>query len=93
MASSSTTFGLLTSILVRIQSQMTATFFVQEINTVRNKASWECVKANSSDGPARRTGHTCVTYGDRIFVYVWFFAFSPYASIPLVLHDILLRAR
>ena len=38
--------------------------------TVRTRACWELIRPSSNEGPARRTGHTCITYGDRILVYV-----------------------
>ena len=39
--------------------------------TVKGKAQWELYKATGAkDGPARRTGHICVSYGDRIIMSV-----------------------
>ncbi|THH09190.1 hypothetical protein EW145_g2194 [Phellinidium pouzarii] len=40
-----------------------------DLNTLRNKATWELVKPSGNEGPARRTGHTCVTFGDRIIMF------------------------
>ncbi|KAL5495002.1 hypothetical protein ACEPAI_464 [Sanghuangporus weigelae] len=40
-----------------------------DLNTLRNKAAWELIKPSSNEGPARRTGHTCITYGDRIIMF------------------------
>ncbi len=38
---------------------------------VRNKAQWELVKQdNKAEGPARRTGHSCITFGSRIYMSV-----------------------
>ncbi|TDL30173.1 galactose oxidase [Rickenella mellea] len=39
-------------------------------NSLKSKACWECIKPSSStEGPACRTGHTCISYGDRIFMF------------------------
>lgn len=46
---------------------------------MRNKAQWELVKQdNKSEGPARRTGHSCVTFGSRIYMYVFITVFGGY---------------
>lgn len=38
--------------------------------SVRTKAAWELCEPAGAERPAHRTGHVCVTFGDRIFVYV-----------------------
>lgn len=38
--------------------------------TVRTKAVWEFLEPLGGEIPARRTGHVCVTYGERIIMYV-----------------------
>ncbi|GLB35974.1 putative kelch motif containing protein [Lyophyllum shimeji] len=40
-----------------------------DLNSLRTKAVWEFIEAAGGDMPARRTGHVCVTYGDRIFIF------------------------
>lgn len=40
--------------------------------TVRNKACWELIKSSSNEGPSRRTGHTCITYEERIIMFAMF---------------------
>ncbi|EJD03699.1 uncharacterized protein FOMMEDRAFT_105816 [Fomitiporia mediterranea MF3/22] len=40
-----------------------------DLNTLRTKAAWELIKPSSNEGPAKRTGHTCITYGDRIIMF------------------------
>ena len=37
---------------------------------VRTRTQWELCQPASPEKPAPRTGHICVTYGDRIIVYV-----------------------
>ncbi|KAG6862189.1 hypothetical protein C0995_004271 [Termitomyces sp. Mi166 len=39
-----------------------------DLNSLRTKAVWEFIEP-SKEVPARRTGHICVTYGDRIFIF------------------------
>lgn len=40
---------------------------------VRSKAVWEFLEPLGGEIPARRTGHVCVTYGERIIMYVFNF--------------------
>ncbi|KAH0590935.1 hypothetical protein H2248_001048 [Termitomyces sp. 'cryptogamus'] len=39
-----------------------------DLNSLRTKAVWEFIQP-SKDAPARRTGHVCVTYAERIFIF------------------------
>lgn len=59
-------FDLNTRKLLLISSDRASAHIVKE---VRNKACWELIKPSSNEGPARRTGHTCITYGDRIIMF------------------------
>ncbi|KAF8560199.1 hypothetical protein OG21DRAFT_1429725 [Imleria badia] len=40
-----------------------------DLNTLRTQTQWELCQPTTADRPAQRTGHICVTYGDRIFVF------------------------
>ena len=42
---------------------------------VRTQTQWELCQPTTTDRPAQRTGHICVTHGDRIIVYVSFHTF------------------
>lgn len=46
------------------------TQFTKFISPVRNKAAWDLIKPSNDEGPPRRTGHTCVSCGDRIIMLV-----------------------
>ncbi|KAG5647562.1 hypothetical protein DXG03_008915 [Asterophora parasitica] len=39
-----------------------------DLNSLRTKAVWEFIDP-VGEAPARRTGHVCLTYGDRIFIF------------------------
>ncbi|KAF5385147.1 hypothetical protein D9615_001363 [Tricholomella constricta] len=39
-----------------------------DLNSLRTKAVWEFIEP-VGPAPARRTGHVCLTYGDRIFIF------------------------
>ncbi|KAG6911578.1 hypothetical protein DXG01_011881 [Tephrocybe rancida] len=39
-----------------------------DLNSLRTKAVWEFIEP-AGEVPARRTGHVCVTHGDRIFIF------------------------
>jgi len=39
------------------------------LNTLRTKATWEFIEPVGGEVPAKRTGHVCVTYGDRILIF------------------------
>lgn len=40
-----------------------------DLNTLRSQTQWELCQPAGSEKPAPRTGHICVTYGDRIIVF------------------------
>nr|GAT47851.1 cell polarity protein [Mycena chlorophos] len=40
-----------------------------DLNSLRTRASWELVEPASSERPAQRTGHVCVTHENRILVF------------------------
>ncbi|KAI6047790.1 hypothetical protein EDC04DRAFT_22546 [Pisolithus marmoratus] len=40
-----------------------------DLNTLRSQTQWELCQPAGSEKPAPRTGHVCVTYGDRIIVF------------------------
>ncbi|KAL4069765.1 hypothetical protein V8B97DRAFT_1872338 [Scleroderma yunnanense] len=40
-----------------------------DLNTLRTQTQWELCQPTSPEKPAPRTGHICVTYGDRIIVF------------------------
>ncbi|KAH7885957.1 hypothetical protein F5I97DRAFT_1808782 [Phlebopus sp. FC_14] len=40
-----------------------------DLNTLRTQTQWELCQPTSSERPAQRTGHICVTFGDRIIVF------------------------
>ena len=45
---------------------------------VRTKATWELIKPNTpTEGPAKRTGHVCVSFGDRI-IMLFLFPYHPW---------------
>ncbi|KAG6821366.1 hypothetical protein H0H93_014163 [Arthromyces matolae] len=39
-----------------------------DLNSLRTKAIWEYIEP-AKEAPAPRTGHVCVTYGDKLFVF------------------------
>ncbi|OCH85622.1 galactose oxidase [Obba rivulosa] len=44
--------------------------WVFDLNTLRTRARWELVEpAARSSLPAKRTGHICVTHGDKIYLF------------------------
>ena len=48
---------------------------------MRTQTQWELCQPTTADRPAQRTGHICVTYGDRIIVYV-----SPRTLTAIIYH-------
>ncbi|KAG7098999.1 hypothetical protein E1B28_000885 [Marasmius oreades] len=40
-----------------------------DLNSLRSKPTWEYIEPSSPERPAKRTGHVCVTHGDRIIVF------------------------
>ncbi|KAF8140428.1 hypothetical protein EV363DRAFT_1579771 [Boletus edulis] len=40
-----------------------------DLNTLRTQTQWEVCQPTTADRPAQRTGHICVTHGDRIIVF------------------------
>ncbi|KAF5375186.1 hypothetical protein D9758_000458 [Tetrapyrgos nigripes] len=40
-----------------------------DLNSLRTKAAWELIEPTTPDRPAQRTGHTCITYGDRLIIF------------------------
>ncbi|KAF9015562.1 hypothetical protein BDQ17DRAFT_1341282 [Cyathus striatus] len=40
-----------------------------DLNSLRTKAAWELYEPSTPERPARRTGHICITYEDRIIVF------------------------
>lgn len=40
-----------------------------DLNTLRSQTQWELCQPAGSEKPAPRTGHICVTHGDRIIVF------------------------
>ncbi|KAJ8702368.1 hypothetical protein PTI98_001088 [Pleurotus ostreatus] len=40
-----------------------------DLNSLRTKATWELFDPVTADRPAPRTGHVCVTHGDRILIF------------------------
>ncbi|KAF9270024.1 hypothetical protein L218DRAFT_1071519 [Marasmius fiardii PR-910] len=40
-----------------------------DLNSLRSKPTWEFIEPSSPERPAKRTGHVCVTHGDRIIVF------------------------
>ncbi|KAF9244530.1 hypothetical protein BU15DRAFT_85909 [Melanogaster broomeanus] len=40
-----------------------------DLNTLRTQTQWELCQPTGTERPAQRTGHVCVTYGDRIIVF------------------------
>lgn len=37
---------------------------------VRTRAAWELLEPSTPEKPAQRTGHVCITFEDRIIMYV-----------------------
>ena len=58
--------------------------------SVRTRATWELIEPATPEKPAQRTGHACVTYQDRIIMYV---AYSPIQATPMLTLDQLWRNR
>ncbi|KIJ21929.1 hypothetical protein PAXINDRAFT_165264 [Paxillus involutus ATCC 200175] len=40
-----------------------------DLNTLRTQTQWELCQPTSAERPAQRTGHVCVTHGDRLIVF------------------------
>ncbi|RDB28536.1 Tip elongation aberrant protein 1 [Hypsizygus marmoreus] len=40
-----------------------------DLNALRTRAVWEFVEPAGGEVPARRTGHVCLTYGEKIFIF------------------------
>ncbi|ESK98105.1 cell polarity protein [Moniliophthora roreri MCA 2997] len=40
-----------------------------DLNSLRSRATWELIEPTSPERPAKRTGHICITYGDRIVIF------------------------
>ncbi|KAF9040391.1 hypothetical protein BDZ89DRAFT_1060481 [Hymenopellis radicata] len=40
-----------------------------DLNTLRTRATWELLEPSTSERPAKRTGHICMTHGDRVFIF------------------------
>ncbi|KAK7043665.1 hypothetical protein VNI00_008276 [Paramarasmius palmivorus] len=40
-----------------------------DLNSLRSTPTWELVESTSLERPAKRTGHVCVGYGDRVIVF------------------------
>ncbi|KAL0580808.1 hypothetical protein V5O48_001184 [Marasmius crinis-equi] len=40
-----------------------------DLNSLRGKPSWEPIEPTTPERPAKRTGHVCVTFGDRLIVF------------------------
>ncbi|KAJ7431841.1 hypothetical protein B0H11DRAFT_2128705 [Mycena galericulata] len=40
-----------------------------DLNTLRSRAQWELCEPASSERPAQRTGHACITFENRIIVF------------------------
>ncbi|KAF8546039.1 galactose oxidase, partial [Imleria badia] len=40
-----------------------------DLNTCKTQTRWKLCQPSTADRPAQRTGHICVTYGDRIIVF------------------------
>ncbi|KAK0246372.1 hypothetical protein EDD85DRAFT_54859 [Armillaria nabsnona] len=40
-----------------------------DLSTLKTGTVWEYLESTTTERPARRTGHICMTYGDRIFIF------------------------
>ncbi|RDB28537.1 Tip elongation aberrant protein 1 [Hypsizygus marmoreus] len=40
-----------------------------DLNSLRTRAVWEFIEPAGGEVPARRTGHVCLTYGEKIFIF------------------------
>ncbi|WFD33963.1 hypothetical protein MCUN1_000791 [Malassezia cuniculi] len=66
------TLSIIGSNLLMFGGQVESTFFDElwlfDLNTLKTTPVWQLISVNGPR-PARRTGHTCVTYQDRLYLF------------------------